>query len=615
VIRDRDDDGLAYAFDVERSLRGVAASVRMLECTKGKDVTDHLAAGGTLDGLVAMQGPPVNGRPKPGARARAEAQISGLSDEEIAEGEREVAEESPDWNSVPIEDAGPADTPHVRVDAGTFYKCSDTGNAERLVAHHGERIRYCAPWKSWLVWAHSGRWELDERGQVQQMAKLTARSIYREASRASDPKTRETIANLARGSEAKDRRVAMVVCAQSEPAIAVHFEDFDRDPYALNVQNGVINLRTGELRPHRREDLLTKIAPVEYRDDASAPHWEEFLRTVLPDPEVRAFVQRFAGYSATGDVSERAFVFLHGAGRNGKSVLLRVLRTMLGDYAIVAAPDLLIARRGEPAHPTELADLFGARLVVCQEVPKGRAFNEQRVKEITGNEGAIKARRMGENFWQFAPTFKLAIAGNHEPRVHDDTDAIWDRMRKVPFTVRIPDDKVDKHLFEKLRDEFPGILRWVVQGCLAWRKEGLGAPTAVAAATDAYRKSEDVVARFLEDMCKLEPSGRTTTKALTDAAAQWANANDERLARKTITDRLKLIRGVSERRTNKSRGWQGIRLLTEQEIADFDRAEPDSDGVTDGDTACRSQALVWGDRETTRQITSPSVTRHAPEPP
>lgn len=481
----------------------------------------------------------------------------------------------------PIDDAD--ERAAIEGESDPRRKCTDTGNAERLIALYGNALRYCAPWKAWLVW-DGKRWERDVRGRVHHYAKLTARSIYSEAARIEDADVRKAVAEWAKKSESRDKRAAMVVCAQSEPSIAVHFADLDRDPMLLNVTNGTIDLKTGVRRAHERNDLITKLAPVEHVENASAPLFDAFLAQVLPDSDVRTFLQRFAGCCLSGDVSHRVFVFLAGTGRNGKSVLLRVLRTLLGDYAIVAAPDLLMAKK-EAAHPTELADLFGARLVVCQEVSKGRTFNEQRVKELTGNEGALRVRRMNEDFWEFAPTFKIAIAGNHQPRVVDDTDSIWDRMRKVPFRVRIANEQIDPHLFDKLRAEFPGILRWALAGCLDWQTNGLPAPKAVAVATESYRTDEDTLGRFFADCCVLEAEARITTKSIASAVAEWCVVNGEReISRKAITDRLKSTPGCAEKRTNRARGWTGIRLLNADEIAARDAEDRGpGDAVTESD--------------------------------
>ncbi len=488
-------------------------------------------------------------------------------------------------------------------DGPSHFKCTDTGNAERLVDAHGKNIRYCGEWEEWLDF-DSARWALDLRGRVQHRAKLTVRAIYAEAARCKNEGARKALAGWAHTSESRKARSAMVACAQSEPAIAIHHKDLDRHPWLFNVLNGTIDLRTGKIRAHRREDLLTKLSPLTYDPDAKAERWERFLAEVLPDPEVRLFVQRFAGCCLSGDVSDRKFVFLSGTGRNGKSVFVKTLRAVLGEYGIIGAPDLLMAKK-EQTHPAELADLFGARLVSCQEVPKGRTLNEQRVKELTGDEGAIKARRMNENWWEIAPECKFIIVGNHPPRVTDDTDSIWDRMCKVDFGVRIAEDAVDKSLFTKLSTELAGILAWAVRGCLDWQRHGLPAPKAVAAATSRYRGEEDIAGRFLADCCSFHPDARATVKQIVDAAAEWCKANGERdMARKALAERLSR-EGCFEARTNKARGWRGVRLLEPHEIKARDEA---GDEVTRGDADSGVLLTRAGNMAPIPLVTSPPVT-------
>jgi putative DNA primase/helicase len=488
------------------------------------------------------------------------------------------------------------------------FKRTDTGNAERLVTAHRDSIRYCAPWGKWLCW-DGKRWKLDDLEAVNYLAKRTVRSIYGEAERCGDASEAKEFAAWAHKSESRDRRVAMVACAQSEPLIAIHFNDLDVDPWLLNVRNGTIDLHTGELRPHRRESKITKLAPVSFDPKAKADRWERFLTEVLPDAEVRAFVQRFAGCCLTGDVSERAVAFLYGGGKNGKSVFLRVLRALLGDYATVALPDLLMAKRNE-SHPTEVADLFGARLVICSEVGAHRAFDEAMLKRLTGNE-PLKARRMREDPWEFMPTFKIALAGNHEPRVRDDTDSTWDRLRKIPFSVRV--EKPDKRLFEALRGELPGILAWCVRGCLDWQAKGdLAPPAAVLQATAEYRSAEDVIGQFLDDRCAFDPGARATKKDLTDAGKTWCGANDEReFSRKDLVARLK-SRGCTEGRTGKSgRHWRGVRLLAPHENAAKDvEYDQRGDGVSGGDAICSIGGLALAHDRANQEIASPSVTCH-----
>jgi putative DNA primase/helicase len=399
---------------------------------------------------------------------------------------------------------------------------TDLGNAERLVARHGSDLRYVHPWRKWLVY-DGRRWRHDDAGEVARRGKDTVKAMYREAAEGIG-RIDKDLAKHAMRSEAKERIAAMIGLAESEPGIPVRPEQLDADPWLLNVQNGTIELRTGKLRAHSRKDLLTKIAPVEYHPDAEAPRWEAALAEWLPSEALRQFVQRLIGYCLTGDVSEQVLPFLHGPGANGKTTLINAILAMTGDYGQQAAPDLLLAKHG--AHPTELADLFGARLVVSVEVEDGRRLAESLVKQLTGGD-KIKARRMREDFWQWDPTHKVLLVANHRPVVRGTDHAIWRRIKLVPFDVTIPKEKQDQRLPEQLRAELPGILAWAVRGCLAWQREGLGEPEEVKAATATYRSEQDALAGFIQECCFVSPHAEARATALYEAYQGWCRANGE----------------------------------------------------------------------------------------
>jgi P4 family phage/plasmid primase-like protien len=356
-------------------------------------------------------------------------------------------------------------TEHVGPDHGApSFNLTDLGNAERLVARHGADLRYCHPWGKWLAW-DGIRWVVDASGEVERRVIETVRGIYAEAEDATDSTKRRNIAQHAMRSESHLRIEAMMALARSMPGIPVAPDDLDNDTWLLNAQNGAVSLKSAELRPHRREDLITKLAPVEYNGAADAPTWKAALERWLPFEALRRFVQRLFGYALTGDVSEQVLPFLHGPGANGKTTMTNTALEMMGDYGQQAAPDLLLAKRG--SHPTELADLFGARLVASVEVEDGRRLAESLVKQLTGGD-RIKARRMREDFWEFAPTHKVFLAANHKPVVRGTDHAIWRRIKLVPFDVVIPKGEQDSRLPKKLRAELPGILAWAVHGCLEW---------------------------------------------------------------------------------------------------------------------------------------------------
>ena len=438
---------------------------------------------------------------------------------------------------------------------------TDLGNAERLVVRHGRDLRYVYDWRRWLGW-DGRRYRTDQTGEVVRRAKETVRAMYHEADPGNGAPVDTELAKHALRSQSRGATEAMIALAQSELPIPITPDELDADPWLLNVENGTLDLRTGELRVHRREDLLTKIAPVEYEPNAPAPIWEAFLERVLPSEALRRFLKKAIGYSALGVVSEEILVILHGSGDNGKTTLVNAVLEALGDYAIQAARDLLLTKRD--AHPTELTDLFGTRFVSCAETDDGRRLAEALVKQITGRE-RIRARGMRQDFWQFDPTHTVFLATNHRPEVRGTDHAIWRRIKLVPFEVKIPEEEKDKHLQEKLRAELPGILAWIVSGCLDYQREGLGEPEEVERATQGYRAEMDVLAGFIEDRCVEHPDAEAPATPLWEAWKRWCEETGEVAGvQRTFGMRLK-ERGYRDFKykggPHKDRkGWRGIGL-------------------------------------------------------
>ena len=395
---------------------------------------------------------------------------------------------------------------------------TESGNAERLVRDHGTDLKYCFAWRRWLFW-DDRRWTRDAQAQILGRSKLVARSLYTEASACEDEEHRKAIAKWARASESAKSRKAMIELATAEEGIPVTPDDLDRDPWLLNAENGTVDLRTGELRPPKRTDLLTKLAPVKYDSKASAPTFKKFLNDCMDGSEdLIAFLQRALGYAVTGEVSEDALLFFYGAGCNGKSTFLNVVSETLGiDYAHEAVPDLLLQKKRD--HLTELADLHGRRLVTTTETGDGARFAEVLVKRLTGRD-PITARRMREDPWQFMPTFTLIVSGNHKPAIRGTDDAIWRRIHLVPFNVSFK-GREDRRLPDRLRRELPGILAWLVRGSLMWQAEGLNPPDEVLVAGAEYRRESDVLVDFLAEKCVTGDHCRAKGGALYDAYLEW----------------------------------------------------------------------------------------------
>jgi putative DNA primase/helicase len=326
-------------------------------------------------------------------------------------------------------------------------------------------------------------------------------------------------------SESMARIKAMIELAKSEPGIPVLHHQFDANAWLLNCLNGTIELKNGTIREHRREDLITKLCPIVSDADAICPQWMAFLYDVTAGNQALIdYLQRAGGYSLTGSVEEQCVFFLYGMGQNGKSTFLSTIEAMMSSYAMHAMPELLMVRAHEQ-HPTERADLFRMRFVVTVEAEQGKRLAESFVKQLTGGD-KIRARRMREDFWEFEPTHKIWLAGNHKPLIRGQDHAIWRRIRLIPFTVKIPGEKKDTALPDRLKAELPGILAWTTRGCLEWQRIGLAEPDEVIETTKTYQAEMDTIRQFLRDCCVLKPNRsdvRTKSSVLHEAYCKWSS--------------------------------------------------------------------------------------------
>jgi putative DNA primase/helicase len=458
-------------------------------------------------------------------------------------------------------------------DAGLrHFPFTDAGNGERLVKIHGRNIRYCHPTKTWYCW--DGRlWTPDSNGRLMDFAKDIARHLYHEAAEIEDSAQRAPCAKWARQSESTEKRRAAIIAAQSEPGIPVQMSDFDTDPWLLCCLNGVLDLRTGALQPHRREDYITRMAPVEYDPEARCEEWERFLgETCGGNEEFVRFLQEAVGYSLTGDTREEKLFFVHGAGATGKSTFLEAVKATLGSYAKVADFDSFVQRREAGGVRDDIAELAGRRFIVSIEVDEGRKLAEGLVKQLTGRD-TIRARFLYQGGFEFVPQGKFWLAANSAPRVRDNDAALWRRILRIPFDRVVPEDRRDPTLKARLRDTSvsgPGILAWAVKGCLRWQREGLRVPDLVKVATEEYREEMDPLKDFLADCCVLNENAWVPSADLYKHYEAWTRENRVQfpLDAKGLAERLRAHGCKDERKYvagKQCRIWCGVGLRTQEE--------------------------------------------------
>jgi len=379
---------------------------------------------------------------------------------------------------------------------------SDDALALAFSDRHAGQLLHVPEWGAWLRW-DGCRWAFDKTLAVFDLARV----ICRQASVQADAKGRRDDFSDRLASAQKISAVERL--ARADRRHARPADAFDADPWALNTPVGVIDLKTGKIRGHGPADLFTKATTVAPSGDC--PRWLRFLDEVFQgDAEAVAYTQRWCGYALTGSTREHAFLFVYGPGGNGKSVLLNTLAHVMGDYATTADMELFTVGNGN-SHPTGLADLRGARLVLAQETEQGRALAEAKIKAMTGGD-RIKARFMRQDFFEFQPVFKLVMTGNHRPVIRNPDDAMRRRLHLLPLTYKPPSP--DRDLAEALQAEAPGILAWAIAGCLDWQRERLGTCKAMKGATADYFAEQDLIAQWLAERCEQVPQGEVPSSAL-----------------------------------------------------------------------------------------------------
>lgn len=413
------------------------------------------------------------------------------------------------------------------------FRSTDLWAGKLFVRLYGHRARFCNRRGGW--YAYDGkRWVRAETGELERLAKELPPFLLRLASEEADSDRRSAIAKFAARMESAQKLGAVLEMASTEEGVCVAPSAFDTDSFKFNVQNGTLVINpekaTVRLQPHRPEDLITNISPAEWRGiEAPAPLYMKFLcESSGGDRELMGFRQRLAGYALTGDTREQVFVYAFGLPAGGKGTDTRAQCDVLGTYAMAAEMATFLEMRADKTR-NDLAGLAGSRLVVATETPEGRAFNEELIKKLTGQD-TISARFLFKEYFEFRATFKIRFEGNHRPAVRTGDGAFWRRVLIVPFDRPVPESKRDRRLGEKLQtpEERAGILAWMVRGCLDWLRGGLRVPQKVKAAVAEYRKAEDQVARFLDEMCETGEGRRCLSVILYERYTGWALTGGEK---------------------------------------------------------------------------------------
>lgn len=410
------------------------------------------------------------------------------------------------------------------------YDMTDTGNAHRIYDRFGKIIRYSYNRKKWYFW--DGKvWQLDENGEIKKLADEICEDLRREAFLEQDEDIQQAALKFAKRTASSSAKEAMIKESQHLFDIPASPDDFDSYSDYLNCQNGIINLRNGELIPHDSNFMMSKMCNAEYDVKREKPkRWIRFLEEVTDgDKDMIEYIQRCIGYSISGSTKEQCAYFLYGLGNNGKSTFLDTIADLLGTYSANAQPDsLMLSKMTGGNANSDIARLKSARFVTSEEPTEGVRLNEGLLKQLTGG-GKVTCRFLYGDEFEYTPEFKIWIATNHKPIVRGTDLGIWRRIKLIPFEVNIPANKVDKNLKYTLRKEFPQILAWAVEGCLKWQRDGIEEPARVADATKDYKQEMDLIASFVEQclIIDYESKQRIMANELFSLYSKWARLNNE----------------------------------------------------------------------------------------
>ena len=430
---------------------------------------------------------------------------------------------------------------------------TDMGNAKRLAAVANGNIRYVNKSQTYLIW--NGRYWQEEKSTAVKLA-IYAMDMLLEIAIRHD---KDGLDNFAHASQNNGRLKAAADLFKHEPGITIDPSMINRNIYLFNVQNGTVDLRTGELLPHRKEDYITKISPVFYDSQATCPKFDQFISQIMLDRKgLVDYLQRMSGYLLTGSIEEQCLFFLLGDGSNGKSLFLNVLSKLYGDYCLrTGSSTLMKGLRGAGSASPDLARLKGARVVRASELDHGDTFSESLIKDMSGGE-KIVCRRLYADYEEYDPQFKIVFAGNHKPRIIGDDLGIWRRFHLIPFDLLVTDDNKDPNLESKLFAELSGIFNWAIAGCLEWQKNDLQQPEEVRMAVAEYRRDSSPFELWLEEKCVLSDDASSTFADLYKSYDRWAAMQGEKPASKQALG--KFLKARFRQQNTNNRAYCGIAL-------------------------------------------------------
>ena len=451
-----------------------------------------------------------------------------------------------------------------------IYNRTDIGNAERLVEHWKGEIRFCVELNCWLIW-DGIRWLVDDGSAIDRRAIEMIKAMSKEAITYGPDEERRALLGHALYSERSARINSMIKLARVQDGIPIALNDLDTDPMLLNCKNGTLDLRTGILLPHRKEDLITRLVHVDYDPEAICPIWYKFLSQITKrDFDLQSYLNRLAGYCLTGKTSEQTIWIFYGEGANGKSTFIETLRVLLQEYAKQADFTSFKKKKFDGIR-NDLARIKGARLFTAVETGKGDYLDEVLIKRITGQD-TITARFLHKEFFEFKNNAKVIIAANDLPKIRGKDHAIWRRVKIVPFSLTIPSETMDRDLPEKLRGELPGILAWAVRGCIDWQILGLVQPQEVTDASDSFRRDMDTVPTFVKEMCRTGYELKVKKSVLWNSYRKWCFEKKVKAASRTDFRSEMLEQGFSETKISVEY-YTGLDICSDAGVDDVSAAD------------------------------------------